>query len=368
MRRTLISKFRSKAPRKGAAAALAMGFVCAIFCVVAQAATLEERIGILEVQDLFLEPQFHYLETRRGEFQAGNSLVSLRWRRDDAISAVATLGTESLLGRPRRYQDSAESTELALAEAYIEARSSLGDWRFGRVPLPFGTEAGRAEARLRLPRSMVFRERWLGLRDQGFSFAIENRGFYSEWAVHNGEGRDDLDNQIWFTSRWGYSSEDGWNLGASGSAGRTTPASTQSADGLRTSLDAGLDPDRSSKQRYANAFFEWESRALSAVLEGTFGESEQADTISRLRSGHLDLGYAWTKNLGILVRHDILDPNDRTTGDRQDETTVGLSWRGDYATSVFSLLGTRAHLEGHRPDRHEARLIWRLTPLARGPR
>ncbi len=330
-------------------------------------AALEERVGVLEVYDVFLEPQFRYFETRNGGFEAGNSLISFRWLRDESVSAVVTAGTDQLVGRPRRYRGGSEAG-LALAEAYVETRSSLGDVRFGRVPLPFGTESGRGEARLRLPRAMVHRAGYLGLRDQGLSYAIENRGFSSEWAVHNGEGGPDLDNQIWFTSRWGWQGGDGLSLGFSGSAGRTTPLSTQDAALSRSEAVAGLDPDRSSKQRFGNAFVEWDARPLGVVLEGTFGESEQAGSIRRLRSGHLDLFYALSRRWGLLARYDVLDPDGRVRGDRQDEATLGVSLGGAYGTSTVYVLGTRAHLQGAARARHEAMLIWRLTPLARGPR
>lgn len=335
--------------------------------VVPAHAALEERIGTLEVYDVFLEPQFHYLETRTGGFEPGNSLISFRWLRDDAISAVVTAGTEQLVGRPRRYRSGTEA-EFTLAEAFIEARSTIGDFRFGRVPLPFGTESGRGEARLRLPRSMIHRERYVGLRDQGLSYAIENNGFFSEWAVHNGEGGPDLDNQMWFTSRWGWQGGSGLYLGVSGIAGRTTPESTQVADGSRTAVQAGLDPNQSSKQRFGNAFVEWDARPFGAVLEGTLGESEQAEEIRRLRAGHLDLFYSWSRQLGLLARYNVLDPDHRAKGDRQEETTFGVAIKGLYDTSTVYLLTTRTQIEGAAKSRHEAMLIWRLTPLARGPR
>ncbi len=347
----------------------------ALLCVVRAQAALDERVGVLSVHDLYLEPQFRYYETRRGGFAAGNSLISIRWARDEVISGVVTAGTDELLGRPTRYVP-AQEAEFTLAEAFIEARSSLGDFRFGRVALPFGTESGRSEARLRLPRSMVVREGWIGLRDQGLAFNVENEGFSSEWAVHNGEGGPDLDNQSWFTARWSWTGPSGFGLGFSGTAGRTKPASTQDAARSRTAAEAGLDPDRSSKQRFGNVFVEWEGRPLALVAEATFGEVEQSATITRVRGGHMDLIYSWSPQIGVLARHDILDPSDRVKGDRQDETTVGLSWKGPYETSTIYLLGTRASVENptlnaaqSRPRvRHEGMLIWRLTPLARGPR
>ena len=346
---------------------LKAGIFAVLFSVPSAHAALEERLGVLEVSDLFLEPSFHYFETRTGGFEAGNSLLSIRWLRDENIAAIVTMGTRDLVGRPRRYRAGTEA-EFTLAEAFIEAHSSFGDIRFGRVPLPFGTESGRGEARLRLPRSMLFREAWIGLRDQGLAYAIENKGFFSEWSIHNGEGGPDLDNQIWFTARWGWQGGDGIYTGFSGAAGRTTTESTQDSTRTRTTALSGIDPDQSSKNRFGNLFFEWDGLPFGALIEGTFGETEQARTIQRLRAGHVDLSYTISRRLGLLARYDILDPNDRTQRDRQDETSIGFSLKGRYSTSALYVFATKTHIEGSAQDRHEAMVVWRLTPLARSPR
>lgn len=326
----------------------------------------EERVGVLSLDELYLSPTFHYFEGRNGSFEFGDSSAALRWRRDETVSAVLMLGNYDLLGVPRRYLTSAEDGEkIAVLEAYGEALTALGRFRLGQIPLPFGTEAARGEARLRLPRSLLLREKWMGLRDRGVSFFVENRGFFSEWAVHNGESGADKDNQIWFTSRLGWYGGRGWYVGASGAVGRTTPASTaSSALPARTSADAGLNPLESSKVRIGNAFIEWGTNPLAIVLEATAGETLQASGTSAFRGAHADLNYSISKYVGSVARYDILDPS-KSAGDRREEATLGLYFKGLYQTSVLYLLGTRIHREGISPDRHEGMLIWRLTPVTR---
>jgi len=330
-----------------------------------------ERLGILEIREIFLEPRFRYYETRSGEFDLGNSLIGFQWIRDDVISAVLTAGARDLVSRPRFYRSTNES-DFTLIEAFIQADSIVGNFRFGRVPLPYGLESGRGEAILRLPRSLIFSQQWLGLRDQGLAYEIEFHGFSSEWAVHNGEGGENLDNQIWFTSRWAWSGGAGVLLGFSGATGRTTPMSTMLEPGStappRTLTEAGIDPTQSSKIRFGNLFFEYEKPWLSLAAEGHVGEFVQNSEKTRLRGGHADVRLSLNRTLSLLARWDVLDPNDRLKDDRLQQATLGFSVRGLYDTSTIYILASRSEQQGQTQPTHEGWVIWRLAPYARGPR
>lgn len=324
--------------------------------------TAQEKIGTLSVSDLYLEPRFLYQEGESGGFSAGNSLVSFSWIRDEVISATVTAGTRELVNRPRRFIVESED-ELTLAEAYIEARSTLGTFRFGRVPIPFGTEGGRAESNLKFRRSLLFRDGWIGLRDQGLSYTIEHRNFFNEWAIHNGESGEDLDNQTWFTGRWGWTNDKIYT-GFSGSTGRTTPASTQDVTGSRTFADAGLNPDISSRLRFANVFFEWDYKVFSFEIEGTMGDVRQASQSATLTAAHADFQYRIKKNFSVLGRYDILEPSNKVAEDKIEESTFGLAYRGWYETSTLYLFASRVREQGNDDSNHQVLLIWRLSPLA----
>ncbi len=330
----------------------------------------EERVGAIEVSDVYLSPRFHYLESRSGRFELGETFVGFRWHRDQDVSANVLLGSRELSSPPRRYIDLDErkDPEVALVEAYIEAQSLVGKMRLGQIPLPFGIEGARGEARLQFPRSLLWRGRWLGLRDRGFAYSVEHKGYLNEWAIHNGEGGEERDNQLWLTARWSVRwsarGRDDFFAGLSGSTGRTTPASTDDLVLPRTQLNAGLIPSENARVRIGNVFFEWSKRTFGLVAEGTLGESVQASSRARFRGGHMDLHYYWSQRIGIHARFDALDPSNRFKNDREEETTLGLSLRGLYSNSVVYFLATQAHLEGHQTDRHEAMLIWRLTPVA----
>jgi hypothetical protein len=332
---------------------------------VSSSAFAEERLGTLEVSDLFLEPRFGYEEGSFGGFEPGNSLVSFRWIRDQVVSATVTAGTQELVGRPRRYVPES-SDELTLAEAFIEARSSLGIFRFGRISLPFGTESGRPESALRFTRSRLMRERWLGLRDQGLSYSVEHRGFFNDWAVHNGESGRSLDNQTWITARWGWADEKQFT-GFSGSTGRTKPSSTQVTSApLRTTADAGLDPNLDAKIRFGNVFYTYEGFPFGWGIEATAGETRQAGQTSLLRAAHVDAQYYVTHNVSFLARWDYLEPSNKILDDRVEDSTIGMSWRGWYETSTLYFFLSRVGIQGTQDNNHQALIVWRLTPVGRG--
>ncbi len=329
-----------------------------------------ERVGSLELSDVYLSPRFHYLENRVGHFELGESSVGFRWHRDQDVSVNILLGSQELVAPPRRYVDldSGKDSDVALVEAFVEAQSLVGKMRLGQIPLPFGVEGARGESGLQFPRSLLWRGRWIGLRDQGFAYSVEHKGFQNEWAIHHGEGGEDRDNQLWLTSRWSYRwsarGRDDFYAGLSASTGRTTPASTDDLVIPRSQVNAGLIPSENARVRIGNLFFEWQKPTFVMVAEGTVGESLQMNSRARFRGGHTDFHYYWSQRIGIHARYDALDPSNRFENDRLEETTLGLSLRGLYSNSVVYFLFTQSHLQGHRPHRHEGMVIWRVTPVA----
>src|SRR5687768_9327937 len=51
-----------------------------------------ERIGSLELSDIYLSPRFHYREDRVGHFELGESFVGFRWHRDQDVWVNILLG------------------------------------------------------------------------------------------------------------------------------------------------------------------------------------------------------------------------------------------------------------------------------------
>jgi hypothetical protein len=336
------------------------------------AESVRETIGELSIADLFVEPQLRYEEPNRGVFGPGHSYLEGQWhQRDHIVSASFKVGTGRLLSRPARYGVAGDPDELVLAEAYGQLEGVYGRLRAGLVPIAYGLEGGNSESRLRITRSLLFRDRLLNVRDRGITYRIENAGFFSDWALHNGEGGENLDNETWFTARWGWQGGKFLRAGFSGSAGRTSPESTNPdsltapAELAELSSQAGLLVDRPAKLRFANAFLEWHDGRFRLQSEITAGDLMQDASVRKLRAFYVDLEFLKSDSLSFLARYDRLDPDSGQQADGLSEATLGLALRNRYETSVFSVFGTRIDRETQGLAAHRVLLVWRLTPTVR---
>jgi hypothetical protein len=124
----------------------------------------QESLGSLAVSGLFLEPTFVYYEPSQGSFEAGRSFLAISWTREPNLSAVLKVGSRSLIGTPARYGP-APVDQLALIEGYAQLDMIAGTIRGGLVPIEWSLEGGDTEERLRFPRSLLFENRAINLRD-----------------------------------------------------------------------------------------------------------------------------------------------------------------------------------------------------------
>lgn len=322
-----------------------------------------EQIGRLRISDFELETSFNWKEPGNGSFALGESAITAEWLRDDVLSGVLAVGTKDLLGVPARFE-SERSTEIAIVEVYAQAVTQLyGSFRLGLVPIPFGLEAGEDETLLRLPDSLLLQQRMVVRRDIGVHYHIANSGFFSDVAVHNGEGGEDLDNQTWLSVRFGWAGGRGFKAGLSGVTGRTTPQSTNPDPvNPRDSATAGIVVDQPSRFRAANVFFDFQRKPVTVELEVTAGETRQDAGLRDFRHGRIDFGYESSSSIEWLARYDTFDPQTSESGDRIEEVTLGLAWKSRYETSVLYLLGTKTMQEDVSPGVHRFQVIWELTP------
>jgi hypothetical protein len=338
--------------------------------LVSVSAQASELLGDLAVSGIFLEPSFTYSDNHQGSFQPGNSFIAATWTRDSEISAVLKVGSRSLINQPARY-GSTDGSQIAMIEAYGQMATSYGRVRAGMIPIPFGVEGGDAEERLRFPRSQVFSRGLIGLRDQGLSYHISNAGYFSDWAIHNGEGGPDLDNELWFTMRMGWQGGRFFRLGISGQTGRTNPSSTDPGALVPppyTINQAGMDQTKASKVRLANLFLDWEDDPTRLEFEMTTGDTIQDDdgggTLTYgVRAAHLDYEYLRRDQWSALARIDTYDPN-ISAAQRTDQYTVGLSLKSKYETSALYFFVTDTLQENVPGNVYSFQLIWRMTPAA----
>lgn len=325
-------------------------------------ASAQESLGTLSVSSIFLEPQFVYSDPSQGSFDAGRSFLAVQWNREPNLSAVLKVGSRSLIGTPARYGP-APVDQLALIEGYAQLDTEYGKIRGGLVPIEFSLEGGDSEERLRFPRSLLFQHRAIGLRDYGVSYHMSTGGFFSDWAIHNGEGGTDLDNRVWFTLRAGWQSGRAFKIGLSGQTGSTTPSSTQPNTTFVQTTDAGYDISQPAKIRLANLFTEATWERLTASLEVTAGDTHQDIADQKLRAGHVDLDYGFSDRWSGLFRYDTFDPSS-ADNDRIDEFMAGVALKSAFENSVLYLFGSKIRNQGQANDTHQVMLIWRMTPFA----
>jgi hypothetical protein len=344
-----------------------------LLSIPAQASDLsQEHLGEFSFSNYVLEPSLNYAERRDGSFHAGNSYIELNWNQETSgLSAVFRVGSASLIGKPVRYGLNAANSgdnhggeQVQIVEAYAQAETGFGEFRLGIVPLPFGLEGGDAETRMRFPRSLLFSRGFIGLRDQGASFHIADQGFFSDWAVHNGEGGTDLDNQIWFTARGGYQTGQLLLVGFSATVGRTTPLSTN-PNGTSDSNSAVLDVTRAARIRVGDFFLRVGNRNVGFELEGASGDVRQGDGMSKFQSVRTDVDWQFYKGLAVLARWDRLTPKANESGNLVRETSAGFAWRNQYETSIITCLLTKT-VDQAAPTSLGVRLSWRLTPTVMG--
>jgi hypothetical protein len=167
-------------------------------------ARAEENIGKIEVSDIVINPRFAYVEGRSGGFNVGDSLFGFRWTTDSPFLVQLKFGSSELIAQPLRYTiANGQTSTFAVIEGYAQYTTQLGRLRFGRVPLGFGLEGLKTESELILPRSFISARGLVGLRDDGMSYDIDFGQVFSNWAIHNGEGTGNLDNEAWFTAQAG---------------------------------------------------------------------------------------------------------------------------------------------------------------------
>lgn len=363
---------------------------CAVLiflCVELRAAASEdpsERWGRWTWLSPWVETTLRYSEPRNGEFQLSGALFGGRWTAplDHGVLAEAqiSVGTRNLLLRPTRYAPRLDErpSDASIVDAFSGVESYWGQLRVGLVPVLFGLEEGHEPERQWL-RPLILRQGLIAARDLGVSYRIATSGFESYWLIHNGEGAEDRDHEIWATARVEYrvrNTRSSMRVGASGQVGRTTRDSTHPTGTTATATE--IDADQPARLKFGSLHFQsiWEigdgergtegDRQFGVEVQSFAGEAIQDAQSRRLRGVRSDVFYEpWTRT-GFLVRYDMLDPDTQSARDMLQEFSVGVQhfWlNGDMKRAFRTLLvGTKEVLEGRSVDQHRFELAFRFSP------
>ncbi len=332
-----------------------------IFLLLSSGATAKQResLGTLKVQDITLRPTFEAREPSEVQFLIGESSIALAWSLDENLSALVRIGPETLINPMARFKNQT-SEDLGLVEAYAQWSGVYGRLRAGLIPLEFGVEGEKTEANLRFPRSLLFANRALGLRDIGLSYRIEHNGFFTSVAVHNGEGdQSNLDGRVWTTAKWAWTDGRKFQGGFSAQTGTTKPASTSTSGDTLTAIDV----NREAQWRLGGLFLDWEPSQWKLSFEAYLGESSQQKNLTKYSTGHFDVIYDFEPNFGMQLRFDMFDPNHKVDADVVKELSLGFRFSQKNQTSNIYLIGTKVFEEGRTQVNNDvARIIWSISP------
>lgn len=320
------------------------------------AAVIREDIGELKIHDLLLRPSFTYRERKEGAFSVGESSFALRWELEEKFSGVIRLGPRTLMNPVARYQ-SKVTDDVTLVEAFAEYNDPYGRFRLGRLPVEFGYEGRIWERYLIFPRSLLFENRAMMLRDVGFSYEIAHDRWFTGFVIHNGESDVDADGQVWYTARCGFRKEN-LQIGLNGQTGWTKPSAT-SASGDTLS---GVDPTKDAHWRVGGLDAVFNDIRWEYVLEYYLGENEQEKRVRKFRTGHADVGYEWSKRFATRLRYDHFDPDTVVKGDLEQRVSLGLVFSNRTKSSNLILVATKVIEERSEVPNDEFRLIWSLSP------
>ncbi|MGE0764494.1 MAG: hypothetical protein AB7N80_14555 [Bdellovibrionales bacterium] len=328
-----------------------------VLCALTSPTQAREQLGQLKVDNLVIRPQFRLLEPAKANFELGESLFSVRWDMDTKIGAVFTVGAKDLIGTSTHFAPELNQ-DLGFIEAYGEYNFDYGTIRAGLQPVGFGIEGSVGEADLDMPRSLLYQERIVPLRDIGVSYAIDHNGYFTRLMIHNGESGANLDGRPWYTAKWGWTKSGRWRLGMAGQTGTTKPTSTStSQDNL-----AGVDITKEAQWRLGGPFMVWTPHRWRLAFEGYLGELSQEKDLRKYSAGYWSLSYsgqAWFFGL----RYDQIDPNHDLDNDLKRQVTLTLGLLSERRTSRVFLVATKVFEESNQIPNDELRLVWHLTPL-----
>ncbi|HAG91051.1 MAG TPA: hypothetical protein DCL41_04225 [Bdellovibrionales bacterium] len=327
-------------------------------CSFASVSMAQEQLGTLSVSDLTLRPQGFYREQQEGEFVLGESSVGILWTLDDRLSSKFRIGAHSLRGKPKLYADTKSESDIDLVEAYGEYESLFGRFRIGLIPLEIGREGVLSESELIFPRSEIYSQGLVGLRDIGLNYFITYNYFFTGFSVFNGESGNSQDHKTWYAARWGYDFHK-LRVEAFGQTGSTDPSSTTGSSLTVARFNAA----QTSKWRMGGVYADWRPSSFRLSLDFAVGDKEQNQESFRFATSNLEFGQMFSEGLGYFVRYNPFDPDLKTDNDGVHKVSLALVKANKSSTSKVILIGSKVMEEGVQTPNDEIRLIWSVTPL-----
>ncbi|OFZ16897.1 MAG: hypothetical protein A2Z20_09600 [Bdellovibrionales bacterium RBG_16_40_8] len=319
-----------------------------------------ETVGSFFIQSIHLRPTFLSQEDTGADFSLADSTFAIGWKKNKNLSVFFEVGSEKLRNLPAYYAAS-EQNRLGFYKAFIEFQGVYGRFRFGLIPLNFGYDGILENYERIFNKSLLYSQRIIGISDYGMSFFSELNGYYTQLTIHNGEIDTTSDGRLWVSGNWGYT--DGRNFRTQLSL-QTGYVRGDVSTGATNTL-AGVVNGEIALWRNGVIFANWYQRNWNVVMQFGGGEVKQDDDTGRYSTEMYELTNTFTKNLGVGVRYDKLNPNRKASGDGVTEVSLMFLLKSIDSTSNFVILGTKAIEESSERHNDQLRIEWVLTPFAR---
>ena len=115
----------------------------------------EENLGDISIDNIVIATEFEFIDSQRGNFDIGESLVSFLWQKEAKLSGIIQLGSQRLINTPKIFQDIVMD-ELGIYEAYAQYHGAYGKLRVGLIPIEFGVEGRTQGASIRFLKESYF--------------------------------------------------------------------------------------------------------------------------------------------------------------------------------------------------------------------
>lgn len=342
--------------------------LCNCFAADNNDAQKKELIGSLTVSDILIQPRFITTENDINDFDLDRSYFFFSWKMNNELSAHFGVGRQDLVNHNTRLFINTEAStksgydDFSFFEAYAQLDSKFGRVRAGIIPLMFGWEGAHRESEWLFPRTLfyggedeTYAMQNFGLRDQGVSYFVSYKNFYTQAAIHNGENGKDLDGKLWHTGIVGWKSKSGLEGAISMSNGKYKSQSN---------TDPELDFS------YANAFFGFQFYDLMLLAEGSVGEQTKdfvtapEEATKKFWDYHVDASHSVGKGLAALVRYEIYDPDSNTIMDKTQRFIFGLSVFNELRTSNLYLWAIKNKEEGTELHNDQFMVVWKVRSLS----
>ncbi len=332
-----------------------------------------ENLGVLQFSQFYLSPQMSLQEPSRGGFELKNSWIAFRWSKGleekeereqerSFLFADLAFGTADMVAPALWYAPKSQNLELTLAK--INWKSSIMDFSFGLMQVPFSFEGQLNENEKLMPDTYVRSQSWFARSDYGLQMQTSYKEFLTRVMVHNGESGENLDQKTWATGLWRYQNESGFGVLLTAQVGQTDQRSSGSSLATVRSQVAAQnfvwDPGQSAKHRMgALAIYkQWNQQLI--LLESGRGDFIQSDEKYPFVWGHFDVVSRASEQLRFLFRYEQSQADLHMSESIIKTTGFGLSWVSAERLSSWTLWAQK-HDENLHLQNDQILLQFRLS-------